>query len=512
MVERYVSQLTLRDEAEPGTALLQRVAEDALHWTRRELDWGSFPFPGEWVIGPREHLRIDAVGSGDLLAWRLRWQQPDAAEKPLLWFSEVRLATLGDEVEFRIEIRVTSDATAVRPEYASVGRPRLVPTVVTKYPAFFVGQRVDAQPWSLDPSRIPAFVRERLTSPERKLPIVLVTPENSTDAPLIDPYALADQLAALADVFVLTDSAASWRLADEVGRAFSCFNGAIRLYWPNLDLKTDDPFQHPLWLPAWIHARPGRTERALFSRLCLASARLITVGPVWKAVNDASRSERDAALRAKLEALGASHEAAQALLDDVDRIEAERDDLQLRVWELESQNSDLQREIDRLKESMRQMWQAPTSGAAVAEVEIDRVATAVRFAAGRFQHLRFLDSAYESAEKSNYRWPDRVFDAFEALDELAELRHRGSLGMDIERWLSERGIEYAAHLSPTTRSKYGQHYTFRVDGVDRVMEEHLVFGNDGDPDRCLRVHMEWDADAAVWLIGHVGRHLPNTKS
>ncbi|MBI2764845.1 MAG: hypothetical protein HYX53_02910 [Chloroflexi bacterium] len=512
MVERYISQLTLRDESDKGISLLRRVAEDTVHWTRREIEWGSFPYSGQWSLSSREYLSVDTVGGDERLAWRLRWQQPDAAGKPLLWFSEVRLSTLGDEVEFRIEVRVTSDAGAVRPEYASVGRPRLVSTVVTKYPAFFVGHRVDAQPSSLDASQIPAFVEGTLRSPKRALPVVVVTPDNWTTKPLLDSYLLADQLAALADVFILSDAAASWRLADEVGRPFSCFNGAVRVYWPNFDLDRDDPFEHPLWLPGWIRAQPGRIEKTLFSRLCLASARLITVGPVWKAVNDAVRRDREAALRVELESLGASHEAAQALLDDVGQAITERDELQLRVWELESEKSDLQRDIDRLKESMRQMSQAARGGAPVAEVEIDRVATAVRVAAERFPHLRFLDSAFESAEKSNYFWPDRVFDAFEGLDELAELRQRGSLGMDIERWLGERGIEYAAHLSPTTRSKYGRHYTFRVDGVDLIMEEHLVFGNDGDPDRCLRVHMAWDSAAAVWLIGHVGRHLPNTKS
>lgn len=512
MVERYISQLTLRDESDPGISLLRRVAEDSVLWTRRGIDWGPFPFAGEWALGPREHLTIDTVGDGTHLAWRLRWQQPDRAGKPLLWFSEVRLATLGEEVEFRIEVRVTSDAAAVRPDYASVGRPRLVSAVVTKYPAFFVGQRVDAQPWSLDASRIPDFVNEHLTSPERKLPIVLVTPDNSTSEPLLDPYRLADQLAAQADVFVLSDSAASWRLADEVGRPFSCFNGGVRIYWPDLDLGADDPFQHPLWLPTWIRAQPGRIEKTLFSRLCLASSRLITVGPLWKAVNDLVRRDRDMALRAQLESFGASHEAAKALLDDVGRIETERDELQLRVWDLESEKSNLQREVERLKESMRQISQATTEEAATAEVEIDRVSTAVIVAAERFKHLRFLDSAYASAKKSNYNWPDRVYDAFEGLDELADLRQRGSLGIDIESWLGERGIEYAAHLSPTTRSKHGRHYTFKVDGTDRMMEEHLVFGNDGDPDRCLRVHMSWDPAAGQWVIGHVGRHLPNTKS
>ena len=211
MVERYISQLTLRDESDKGVSLLRRVAEDAVHWTRREIEWGSFPYSGEWTLSSREYLSIDTVGGAERLAWRLRWQQPDTAGKPLLWFSEVRLSTLGDEVEFRIEVRVTSDASTVRPEYASVGRPRLVSTVVTKYSAFFVGHRVDAQPSSLDASRIPAFVAETLRSPERTLPVVLVTPDNWTTKPLLDPYLLADQLAALADVFVLSDS--------EIGRA-----------------------------------------------------------------------------------------------------------------------------------------------------------------------------------------------------------------------------------------------------------------------------------------------------
>ncbi len=512
MVERYVSQLTIGDESEGGVALLSRLAEDSIHWTRRDLDWGPFPYAGEWTLGPREHLRIDTVGLDDRLAWRLRWQQPDASGQAVLWFSEVRLSTIGGAVEFRIEVRVTSDAASVRPTYASVGRPRLVPVVVTRYPAFFMGQRVDAQPWAIESNAIAAFVAENLTSADRKLPLVLVTPENLSGEPLVDPYGLADQLAAWADVFVLADEHASWRLAEEVGRGFSCFNGAIRIYWPDLDLNADDPFEHPLWLPTWIRAQPGRIEKTLLSRLSLATSRLITVGPVWKAVNDAAREDREAALLAELAALGASRESAQRHLDAVNALENERDDLQLRVWDLESGQAELVRENERLKESMRQIAQARPGQAAAAEVEIDRVFTAVRVASERFNRLRFLPSALDSAEKSTYNWPERLFDAFQALHEVGELRAAGSLGMDIERWLGEQGVEYAAHLSPTTRTKYGQHYTFRVDGMDVMMEEHLVFGNDGDPDRCLRVHMSWDRATNEWVIGYVGRHLPNTKS
>ncbi len=71
-------------------------------------------------------------------------------------------------------------------------------------------------------------------------------------------------------------------------------------------------------------------------------------------------------------------------------------------------------------------------------------------------------------------------------------------------------LEYAPHESPTTAGKFGSERTFLVDGRPTFMEQHLKIGA-GGVTSTLRIHFKFDEHGRA-IIGHCGRHLPNTKS
>ena len=80
---------------------------------------------------------------------------------------------------------------------------------------------------------------------ERGLPTVVVSElEGFTLQPTI-ARDLARDLTGLATVAQIDDEAA-WLLSEEKGREWSCYSGAIRLYWP-LRATRDDPYAHRLW-------------------------------------------------------------------------------------------------------------------------------------------------------------------------------------------------------------------------------------------------------------------------
>ena len=100
---------------------------------------------------------------------------------------------------------------------------------------------------------LPAFVGRKsvlplvsqILSATRTLPIIVVS---RYDGFLIHP-SLAKILAAdvcglgiVADI----DDEAAWEMTRKIGKEWSCFNGAIRIYWPNLD-RDQSPRSHPLW-------------------------------------------------------------------------------------------------------------------------------------------------------------------------------------------------------------------------------------------------------------------------
>jgi len=73
---------------------------------------------------------------------------------------------------------------------------------------------------------------------DRKLPIIVISVSNSTQKAPVDPMlpqALSRELFALASVHYLCDAETCWALSDAIGSEHSCYNGAIRVYWPGFN-------------------------------------------------------------------------------------------------------------------------------------------------------------------------------------------------------------------------------------------------------------------------------------
>ncbi|MBL9104952.1 MAG: hypothetical protein JNL82_28665 [Myxococcales bacterium] len=110
---------------------------------------------------------------------------------------------------------------------------------------------------------VPELV-DRALVPDREVPIVLVSVDNSTREPLLDPHELARRLAGMARVVWLSTVAASRRLKDELmargfSEKFGCFHGGVRILWPGIQ-RRDDPYDHLLLLPVRLHPIPERAR------------------------------------------------------------------------------------------------------------------------------------------------------------------------------------------------------------------------------------------------------------
>ena len=191
-----------------------------------------------------------------------------------------------------------------------------------------------------------------------------------------------------------------------------------------------------------------------------------------------------------------------------------------RAATLEARVATIEAERDQLQRNFRDMRSGALVNGAASSGQDDvekpspvNVAGAVKIAQLEFpDRLCFLPEAIKSAADSNYLYPDDVYAAFEALAELAGERAAGSLGRRVQDWLRERGFDYAAHESQTTMGMYGGERTYRYGGAKIAMEEHIKFGVGPDPRLHLRIHLWWHDGESRWIIGHVGRHLTNTKT
>lgn len=131
-------------------------------------------------------------------------------------------------------------------------------------------------------------------------------------------------------------------------------------------------------------------------------------------------------------------------------------------------------------------------------------------------NLVFLEEAKSSARKSSYWYPQKVFDACQAMSEICEMRkvarkNETKLG-SMESLFEERGIKYAPHISEKTENQWGQEYVVEYDGRMQKAHHHIKLGSDRDSRACLRIHFFPDDERGKFVVAHVGRHKTNTLS
>jgi hypothetical protein len=452
--------------------------------------------------------------------WRLRWIRPDADGRAISWVSDVRLARIAGspDVEVSIQVRVVETGTAP-PERVSIGTPRLVSTLATDHRlSAEVEGRPLAGPRSVDTPDANRFIAEDVLAPTRALPILAISPRAEDNRPYVSPDHVRRFLG-LAEPWFITTTSATRLISDLLGSEFSCYNGALRIWWPGLDPAEDDPRRHPLRLPYQVADTPARTLDALYNLLTRVSERRVADGgPVWRVVLEATTRAREERLRAAL--------ADAELVDLAAEVESQLRMARAEVGELRSQNDALRQDLEqlnagnelleaRLADAYRITSQLPKEQQPVSQPDIKTIADAVLEADGRFPHLRFTDESYRSVEKSNFQRPEEVYRAFQTLDSVGtEMAvNKGELGESLFDRLRLAGLDYRAHETDQTMSSWGAERRASYDGKTYEMERHLAWGG---PNRKsqehIRVYFEWEPEGGFWVIGHVGNHPTNTKT
>ena len=141
----------------------------------------------------------------------------------------------------------------------------------------------------------------------------------------------------------------------------------------------------------------------------------------------------------------------------------------------------------------------------------DSVAEALDAAESEFgcDHLVFTERARESAERSAFRRPDEAHAFFEALHAVAEALASGVHG-DPHGLLQSRGFtsKPSHHL---TMARHRRFYHMRFDGREVDLSQHVTLGS-RNQNTCMSIHWWHDTARRRFVIGHCGKHLPNTRT
>lgn len=460
-------------------------------------------------------VQSHSVGGSELLS--IEWRHIHDNDASSSWVTIVSIACYQGEVHFALQLRIVSQSTIICPVEFDLGRPRLVTELIEFYDTFIEDWPVSISVKTLTPEMIGQFVEQVLLAKSRTIPIVLISLDPWTEKPVINPDTLQKELLGLAQVAVLENKSASFLLTEAVSRELSCFNGAVRIYWPSFSVQAN-PFNHRLFLPDNIRSRENNSvsfNKYLFRMLVGIAVFRFNEGhvilSVKKAVADAQRTKVDA-LRAEIQkGAFAKEELEKQLLEAWDNLDqTAKECAQLRE-EIESQKARWA-EYQSFMQSEQDTVSMPPN---VSESDVLTVADAVIKAQLKFgKQLVFLLSAKKQANESPFFNPELVFKLFEILDELVVRWQRGKqLGATWKDYILEKGFDYKSDISQTTKQKkYICEYQGVYEEKKVTFGEHVTIGTGQDPQKCLSVHWWRDENKKVLVIGRCGKHGSNTKT
>lgn len=259
-------------------------------------------------------------------------------------------------------VELGSESTTVRPVQTIPRCPRVIRDLINLSGAWYHGAtKLQKRRNALGFDAGEALAGE-IIDPNRTIPIVVLSTEQGVVAvPKLDVQ-IARDLAGLANV-VVADSGATWGLTDTLGQGFSCFDGAVRLYWPRFSTD-DDRFKHPLWTAhrirssATVADKQGEPLRERLRMLVMDASALGVVRP--KEIDEIKQaSERRVFddLRARAVEREDFVELANLSLQENDALRAERKEILTTIEEQQRQIAGLQLDLENLRAQLRHAQQ-----------------------------------------------------------------------------------------------------------------------------------------------------------
>jgi len=506
---------------EVSKEVLQTVASWVAEWyLRRKTTFIEIPVDGG-TLQPRENHEITVVRSlssdGHVSRSTITWSYPDDNDGNLLWHSKCEISEYSGLLEFSLQLLLDSTQFYIAPVEFNLGRPRVIATLLRQFECIHGDTRLSLEPNGLSAQGVPDFLQKRLHSKQRRLPIVLVSRTVVSDKWLVDPSELADRLAGIAEVYVLDDKWAAYALSNEIGKLYTCYNGAVRIYWPDFDPKRA-PYS-PIYLPERIHGVGTRLVESLFRQLSAISTFRYVPGPVAIDATEFLQEQQ----RKDLEGIRRAAQERGDYAELLELADKEISALQMQFQAARQENESLRANLQLLQENLQAVWRTQEDRRGITTVESPpeepepvSVAEAVRLGQTQFPDtLAFQESALESALESPFKQPKKVYLALLAMHEVCQSwrqsrKTRTPIGSP-EQSFAKKGFVYKARESMTSKGKWGDEYEMLYEGNRVSIEQHLALGK-GGPDTCLRIHFYPDESTGKYVIAHVGRHKTNTRS
>jgi hypothetical protein len=525
------------------------------------MDWLESKFPQALPRPARnlESFDIDHHGQQQLSGvslpddglWSVRLVQPDApyrnrrAVAGRTWTTELTLRR--SDVGVRIGIRVLCASAPYATESITLTRPRIVVDLSRKFRLCEI-RPLDGLAWILTSENDLCALYDLLIHERRTLPVILLTsPDKRQWQMKISDYLLDEALIARRTqgtahvVCMPMDLGFKW--TEMVGKVWSAFHGAIRTYYPRLNLDEDSPLAHPRVLPDRVlfwryNDQDGESAFASFlidkmaehaaaksldwgRCLFFADARTRRAELTRERIKNEVQQQSHASvatLRAQIDALQKAHdeevEALKAKIADAQKDVEEFDDVAAQYKrEAEGyarETRSLQSQNDALRMAIETRTGKSTDADLVPPVNYDDMPEWIEdHFTGR---LTLHPRAVQGIKKAKYADISLVY---QCLILLAREYRNMRLGYDDSRagWedgLARLKLRCDPSITESRAGEQGETYIVRYplgSNRRRLLELHLCKGRTKDDQYCLRIYFFWDEDSNQVVVGWLPSHL-----
>ena len=510
MQDLYATTFAVSSD-DPGAALGQ-IAKQVLAWAWR----GEGPPPTlEKPTGERTEegysLRwasFSSEGGEDRAAISVQLLHRDARDPGIQWQSLADLSRQGPEL--RVTLRIVREATEFRlaPAHLTLRRPGIVPQLFEEHQCRAGGIDLSSSAMTVGVTDVDAFAVDVLRSPNRTLPVIVVSAPSGREHPYVHPDRAADELAGLAHVFTLGGFMAWERLRENVGPGNFVPPGGIRIYWPGFG-QPGDTVRHRYWLRRHILATQEPFARVLFHMLSRMSV-------VRVPRDNTIRALQSEALQARAERARSADEQSE-LVEALEELLAEREgelaDTQSQVQALEEVNAELEEDLERQRAAWAQVQAAEAggtdgarndSGQALADTPTDWEEFDILVDDLEGDGFRLTTRAREQCADNSYPDPARMWDHLRRLSEAGAEYHRrdAAVGNRLEDWLQ---AEYGLDISLFDGDLRDTGFEFEGSAYSR--EPHVKVDDYVKPDECGRIYFAVDGADSRFIVDHIGLHL-----
>ena len=552
-----VYQLLLKICSEPSQ--IDQSFESAISQT---LSWVQSKFPEKLPLLTATRTRFEHELPGQSVDcasfngfWAVRLEQPDTAFNncPAVggrtWTTDVSITKTDEGIFFGIKVICASLPGCT--DRIFLTRPKLIKDVADN-PGLFDGIKLTSGPISVGHDISLNDFHDLVANPARTFPIIVLTEPDKYKLPVpeiklapfvLDENYLAQKVFGYAHVALLPwDEAFRW--TEKVGKAWSVFNGAVRIYNPGLDFENDSLHVHPLTLMGEIlfWNNPGSkeiAEQAFATHLIDVIQTNSTSRRVdWSKnpfINDVKLKVEQEEQRKLEESLKTSTSAKDRLIALTSQVESKEREIEilkksLREKEIEAQESfDLANQYDKDKTYYENENRKLRAHVNVLRVQLEhkekkKIDEAIKIPETLDEMEAWVDDnlvgrlvlhprAFQGMKRSEYENPERVY---KALLLLANQYRDMRMGMGNEGYIRTRDelqLKDGGSIDPGRAGGFGDTYfvTYPIGSINkRFLESHLrCGGNTRDPKRCLAIYYFWDEDERQVVVGWLPGHLEN---